>query len=35
MRKMRSYSKSSRRNLRKNLRHVRWYINKLLQERTR
>jgi hypothetical protein len=35
MRRMRAYSRSSRRNLRKNLRHVRWYINKVLQERPR
>jgi hypothetical protein len=35
MRKMRFYSKSSRRSLRKNLRHLRWYINRVLQERPR
>ena len=32
MRKMRFYSKSTRRNLRKNLRHVRWHINRILRE---
>ena len=35
MRKMRLYSKSARRSQRKALRHLRWYINKILQERPR
>jgi hypothetical protein len=35
MRRMRIYSKSTRRSLRKNLRHIRWYVNTILQERPR